>query len=281
MFLVFGKTGWIGRMLGDILQKVGEPFVYAESRLEDRGGVEKELDHVRPSYVLNAAGVTGRPNVDWCETHQTDTVRANLLGCVTLADVCMQRGIHMTYYGTGCIFHYDEKHPAGDASKGFTENDRPNFTSSFYSYTKAITEDLLRLYPNVLTLRIRMPIDGDLSNPRNFITKITRYAKVVNVPNSMTVLPELLPLSLDMTKRGIKGVVNLTNPGSISHNEILELYREHIDPNFTWTNFSLEEQQKVIVAPRSNNTLETARIQEECPGVLAIRDSLLKYVFMT
>jgi hypothetical protein len=25
---------------------------------------------VKPTHVLNAAGLTGRPNVDWCETHK-------------------------------------------------------------------------------------------------------------------------------------------------------------------------------------------------------------------
>ena len=53
----------------------------------------------------------------------------------------------------------------------------------------------------VLNLRIRMPITGE-ENGRNFITKIATYEKVCSVPNSMTVLPELLPLVVDMmTKR--------------------------------------------------------------------------------
>lgn len=43
----------------------------------------------------------------------------------------------------------------------------------------------------------------------------------------MTVLPELLPIVVTMIQRGITGAVNLTNPGSISHNKILELYREN------------------------------------------------------
>ena len=89
----------------------------------------------KPTHVLNAAGVTGRPNVDWCETHKVETIRANVIGCLTLADVCNQRGIHMTYYGTGCIFHYDDKFPQG-SGKGFMESDTPNFTGSYYSYTK-------------------------------------------------------------------------------------------------------------------------------------------------
>lgn len=45
-----------------------------------------------------------------------------------------------------------------------------------------------------------MPISDDL-NPRNFITKITKYQKVVNIPNSMSVLTELLPVSISMSER--------------------------------------------------------------------------------
>lgn len=47
-----------------------------------------------------------------------------------------------------------------------------------------------------------MPISDDL-NPRNFITKILHYEKVVNIPNSMTVLTDLLPVSLSMSERGL------------------------------------------------------------------------------
>jgi len=53
--------------------------------------------------------------------------------------------------------------------------------------------------------------------------------------------------------------MNYTNPGAISHNEILELYKQYVDPEITWANFSLAEQAKVIVAPRSNNLLDTGR----------------------
>lgn len=73
---------------------------------------------------------------------QVETIRANVIGCLTLADCCMQRDIHMLYYGTGCIFHYDDEHPIG--GKGFEEEDKPNFTGSYYSHTKAIVENLLK-----------------------------------------------------------------------------------------------------------------------------------------
>jgi len=43
---------------------------------------------------------------------------------------------------------------------------------------QAMVESLLKEYPNVLILRVRMPIVEDLSYPRNFITKILKYDKV-------------------------------------------------------------------------------------------------------
>ena len=221
--------------------------------------------------------MTGRPNVDWCEKHRAETLRANVIGCLTLADVAASGGVHVTYFGTGCIFEYDEVHPIG--GPGFTEAAAPNFRGSYYSHTKAAVEDLLSAYPNVLTLRVRMPIVGDLTYPRNFIAKIISYQKVIDVPNSMTVLPELLPAALSMAERRVTGIVNFTNPGAVSHNEILAMYRDAVDPEFTWENFSIEEQAKVIVAARSNNFLETARLQELCPGLLPIKKSLHKYVF--
>ena len=140
-------------------------------------------------------------------------------------------------------------------------------------------EELLKEYDNVCTLRVRMPISSDLNNPRNFITKIAKYDKVVNIPNSMTVLDELLPISIEMAKRNCKGIWNFTNPGVISHNEILEMYRDYIDPKFKWTNFTLEEQAKVIVAPRSNNEMDASKLKKEFPELLSIRESLIKYVF--
>ncbi|GJY71393.1 hypothetical protein Tco_0475096 [Tanacetum coccineum] len=57
------------------------------------------------------------------------------------------------------------------------------------------------------------------------------------------------------------------------------MYRDYIDPNFTWKNFNLEEQARVIVAPRSNNELDTTKLKKEFPGLLSIKDSLIEYVF--
>ena len=278
-FLVFGKTGWIGGLLGEILTERGFEWAFADSRLENRQDLIQEVDKYKPTHILNAAGLTGRPNVDWCEDHKEEVIRVNVCGCLNLADVCVTKGIHCLIFATGCIYEYDENHRLG-SGVGFTEEDVPNFTGSFYSKTKGLVESLLREYKeNVCVLRVRMPISSDLQCKRNFIFKIKNYAKIVNIPNSMTVLDELLPFSIEMSLRRLSGVYNFTNPGVISHNELLDLYREYLDPSLKYTNFTLEEQAKVIVAARSNNELTSTKLLKEFPEMLPIRDSVIKFVF--
>jgi len=109
-----------------------------------------------------------------------------------------------------------------------------------------------------------MPISDDLAS-RNFITKIVKYDRVVNVPNSMTVLTELLPASLIMAEKKLTGIYNFCNPGAISHNEILDLYKKYIDPTYTYRNFTLDEQAKILKAGRSNNTLDHTKLMNALP----------------
>jgi hypothetical protein len=118
-----------------------------------------------------------------------------------------------------------------------------------------------------------MPITAEY-NTRNFITKITTYEKICSIPNSMTVIPELLPKVLDMMKNNVTGTINLTNPGLISHNEILEMYSEIVDTNFEWKNFSEKEQRKILTSDRSNNYLDTQKLQQMYPDVKNIKESV-------
>lgn len=269
--LVFGgKTGWIGGLMVDILKEKGIEVLCANSRVQNREDVDKELDEVKPSHVLMSAGITGRPNIDWCETNKPETIRTNVIGTLNVADLCNSKDIHCTVYATGCIFKYDDAHPLGSGI-GFTEESLPNFDGSFYSQTKGYMEPMLSCYPNCLILRVRMPISDDLIH-RNFVTKIVKYERVVNIPNSMTVLTELLPASLAMATKGLTGVYNFTNPGVISHNEVLDLYKKYIDPTYTYKNFSVEEQAKVIVAARSNNELDTTKLMADMPEGIVIND---------
>jgi len=90
----------------------------------------------------------------------------------------------------------------------------------------------------------------------------------------MSYLPELLPIALDMSMNKTTGTMNLTNPGTISHNEILELYKDNVEPKFTWKNFSIEEQNKILLSKRSNNKLNTDKLESMYPKLSNIHSTL-------
>ncbi|KDO24436.1 hypothetical protein SPRG_09826 [Saprolegnia parasitica CBS 223.65] len=273
-FLLYGGTGWIGQKLLALFASQGDHCDVGRARLEDRAAVAKEVLALAPTHVINAAGVTGRPNVDWCETHQAETIRANVVGCLNVVDVCHDasqdgRGtpIHCTVIGSGCIFTYDDAHPM-HSDKLFTEDDRGNFTGSFYAKTKGMLEEMLRSYPNVCVLRFRMPLSDDLHD-RSLLTKLLRYPKVINIPNSITVLHDLLPAVVLLAKQRNVGVFNFTNPGVISHNELLDLYIQYIDASYVYTNFGPVEEA-ALCQSRSNVALDSSKLQAAVGSTLVI-----------
>ena len=278
--LLFGSKGWIGNQFLELLKSNKIDVTCAISRADDFISLSDEIDKVNPTHVVSFIGRThgvidGKvyPTIDYLEKEGKllENVRDNLFSPLVLAKICTSKNIHFTYLGTGCIFKYDDIH-----HDGFMEDSEPNFFGSSYSIVKGFTDKLMHMYDDsVLNLRIRMPITG-CENSRNFITKITNYAKVCSVANSMSVLPDLLPLVIKMMEQNIRGTINLTNPGVISHNEILDLYREIVNPFFTWKNFSQEEQRKILAADRSNNLLNTDKLKNLFPEVLDIKDGIIK-----
>jgi 3,5-epimerase/4-reductase len=274
IWVVFGHQGWIGQQVVDILVKRQHTVYTPSIRADDDAAVEAYLGQIRPDHVISLIGRThgsGFSTIDYLEQKGklVENLRDNLYAPFVLARVCENMGIHFTYMGTGCIFTYGEEDP----EYRFTEADDPNFFGSSYSTVKGFTDRMMRQMPSVLNIRIRMPITAEV-HPRNFITKITNYAKICSIPNSMTVLPELLPIMIDIAEKRAVGTVNLTNPGVISHNEILSMYRDIVDPSFTWENFTQEEQRLVLLSERSNNHLDTMRLQQLAPNVKTIHDSI-------
>jgi len=287
--LVYGSNGWIGSQFIDILNQNKIDFVCGKSRCDNQKELEKEINIINPTNVVSFIGRTHGnigntkyTTIDYLEQpgKLVENIKDNLYSPLLLSHICNLKGIHYTYLGTGCIFKFDDSHPFEKEENGFTEDSEPNFFGSSYSIVKGFTDRLLHLNNNVLNLRIRMPITGE-ENQRNFITKIINYKKICSIKNSMSVLPELLPFILEMMKNKTTGTVNLTNPGLISHNEILDMYKEIVDPEFVYENFSAEEQRKILKCDRSNNYLDTSVLESMFPNVRnikeAVRDCLYSY----
>ena len=290
-FLIYGAKGWIGQQVLKEMDKQNLIYVEGNERAVNQKELIEEIKQINPTHIISLIGRTHGTigdkkytTIDYLQdsTKLFENVRDNLYSPLFLAILCEKMSIHFTYLGTGCLFEYDKTHPYGSEETGFTENDVPNFFGSNYSTMKGFTDRLMHLFENTLNLRIRMCLTPE-HHGRNFITKLITYEKICSIPNSMSVLPDLIPIMIDMAKNKTTGTVNLTNPGLISHNEILEMYKEIVDPTFTWNNMSFEEQSKILAAGRSNNYLDATRLQELYPNVKhikdAVRDCLKEYKF--
>ena len=165
----------------------------------------------KPEFVINAAGYTGKPNVDACELDQADTLAGNTLLPQTIAHACAAADIPWGHVSSGCIFSgakivvngkvrvekdmtrpelhaLVEKTPS--AIHGFTETDTPNFSfrdppCSFYSGTKALGEEAMAGLGQSYIWRLRIPFD-EFDNLRNYLSKVQRYAKVYDNVNSIS-----------------------------------------------------------------------------------------------
>lgn len=279
--LLYGRNGWIGQKVYDLLVQGGHEVVVGDARAEDMIALEEEIKYVNPTNIISTIGRThgmidgvNYTTIDYLEQKGKlrENIRDNLYSPMILALISNKCDIHYAYLGTGCIFTYDDEHPYEEELNGFKEDSKPNFFGSSYSIVKGYTDMIMKMFNNVLNVRIRMPITDEI-NSRNFITKITTYKNICSIHNSMTVLPELLPIMVDMCDKKVTGTVNLTNPGLISHNEILEMYREIVDKDFKWDNFSIEEQRQILASERSNNFLDTSRL-ESLYKVKNIKDSV-------
>ena len=72
--LILGK-GWVGSICKE---KWGDEAIVSDKRINSKQDALDIIDEVKPDVVLNTAGVTGKPNVDWCETNQIKTILGNI-----------------------------------------------------------------------------------------------------------------------------------------------------------------------------------------------------------
>lgn len=248
--VVFG-AGYLGNLMASSLPGA----VLSRANILDRDAVRAALAEHRATAVVNCAGKTGRPNVDWCESHQTETYRGNVEGPLALADVCASAGVHLVHLGSGCIFYGPSPDP-----RGWREDDFANPTS-FYSRTKYAADLVLSRLDNVAIVRLRMPI-GSRPDSRNLITKLTGYARVVDVENSVTVVDDLAAVVEALLKERATGVFHGTNPGTMKHRDLIDLYRRIVDPGLKVEMISEEELlgSGLVKKERSNCILSSDRL---------------------
>ncbi|GAU89560.1 hypothetical protein RvY_02097 [Ramazzottius varieornatus] len=258
-FLIYGHSGWIGQQFCEAVKSAGDK-AYPGGRVRFVQDVIADVEKWNPDRVVCALGRTSGPlnnTVDYLEQpgKLTDNVGSNLTAPVLVALATSGlhgRSIPLLYIGSGCIFEYDATHTVG--GHGFREDENANFFGSSYSIVKGQTDLLMKGFPHVLNARVRMPISVQ-SNPRDFITKIVGYKKIISVKNSMTILSDWIPFLIALLVHMKTGTINAVNPGSIDHDTVLKQYESSAKTKLNYILVPPSEQSDLVVAKRSNNLL--------------------------
>lgn len=270
--LIIGK-GYLGTRMAESWPDA----VITDKIIKSKEDVLKLIDEHKPDAILNAAGITGKPNVDWCEDHQLETIEGNTILPIEIAKACQERGVYLLHLGTGCIFYGSSSHADGV----WREDDYAN-PVAVYTRSKYAADLVLTTLPNIGIARLRMPID-DHPCPPNLIDKLVRYHKVVDVINSVTVVEDLIMACRKLLEKKAEGVFHTVNPGAIRHREIIGMYTELVDPDFTCEWVTEEElvEQGLAKKKRSNNIMDSSRLEvlgiHMRPVKEALRDAMEKY----
>jgi dTDP-4-dehydrorhamnose reductase len=289
--ILLGATGYIGQAFARELQKRGHPMT---------GLSRKELDYTRfdallgflrdskPGFLINAAGYTGKPNVDACETARAETLIGNTLLPQTIAHACAAAGVPWGHVSSGCVYSGAKIIEAGalraekdlmrpelralveqspEKIRGFTEMDTPNFSfqdppCSFYSGTKALAEEAIDGLGRSYIWRLRIPFD-EYDGARNYLSKVQRYSKVYNNVNSISHRADFAGACIDLWERGAPfGIYNVTNPGFVTTRQVVSAIERILRPVRPFEFWESDEEFYRVAAktPRSNCVLEVSKL---------------------
>jgi dTDP-4-dehydrorhamnose reductase len=291
MILLLGASGYIGGAFAGELRRRSMAFMPLSRGRLDYTRFDALLDFLkakRPEFVINAAGYTGKPNVDACELARADTLAGNALLPQTIAHACAAVGIPWGHVSSGCIFNGAKVTVNGqmraekDLTKpelralaekspqnihGFTETDTPNFSfrdgpCSFYSGSKALGEEAMAGIGQSYVWRLRIPFD-EIDGARNYLSKVQRYPRVYDNVNSISHRGDFVRAALDLWQRRAPfGVYNMTNPGFVTTRQVVGLIKKLLKPAKKFEFWPGDEEFYKVAAktPRSNCVMDVSKL---------------------
>ena len=254
-YIILGGNGFLGSYTCKVMDSLNKNYIRLNTRLENIELLSNQLSVLKPKYVICAAGISGKPTVQWCENNKEETFLVNYTLQLALASMCKNLDIHLTIYGSGLIYNNEGL---------YNEKDKPNKDDLYYSRVRIMLENELEarnMFTNVLYLRILYPISGD-GHEKCFLSKVkTRLNTVHDVKINSTILPNLIPNMFLLLEKKTTGILNFVNPGLISIPDLI-----------TSTNTDLEF--KILQKPYNNPELDIKKLLVLCPLIKSIYECL-------
>jgi len=257
--LILGK-GFVGTRLQQELN-----CERSEEKLYTFKDADREISRFAPKTIINCIGYIGR-NVDDCESDIDKTLMSNAFIPMILAEVAIRRNIRLIHISSGCIYHYDYA-----KDQPIPEDKIPDFFDLFYSRAKIYSEQALgnlsRKYP-ILIARVRVPLDNR-PHARNILDKLVQYKKVIDVPNSITYIPDFIKALKHLIQVGAKGIYNTVNEGGLRYQDLMEVYKKYV-PDFKYEVIDYKKLNLI----RTNLILSTKKLEDSGFKVRSIQEVL-------
>jgi dTDP-4-dehydrorhamnose reductase len=213
--VVVGSSGRLGGLLVKALERDHAVTGLSRSQLDlgSEKSISAALEPLDFDHIIIAGALTG---VDYCETHEAESVAVNATGPGKIAEISAVKKAHVTYFSTDMV--YD-----GTKAEPYTEADAPN-PISVYGASKLRGEELvLAASADNLVLRVSWLYGpGRPAFPEWIINKACAESQVTlpgdktGCSTSTVDLLALLPPLLFGPDGTIGGVLNLCNSGPCS-----------------------------------------------------------------
>jgi dTDP-4-dehydrorhamnose reductase len=278
---ILGASGYVGGAYQRLLESRGIPFRTLPRNVLDYynlASLTTALHEAKPPFLVNCAGYTGKPNVDACELHKTECLDGNAILPGILRAACEATGTPWGHVSSGCI--YTGRRADGG---GFRETDTPNFSfrtnnCSFYSGTKALGEEVLAGAENLFIWRLRIPFN-EVDSPRNYLTKVMRYDRLLEAENSLSQLDEFVRSTWECWEKRVPyGTYNVTNPGFVTTHEVVDLIKESgvCRKDFQFFTNEADFMKTAAKTPRSNCILDSTKLLATGIVMSEVHDAIAK-----
>jgi dTDP-4-dehydrorhamnose reductase len=246
--IVLGQ-GYLGKKIANYFNcQVFGNRIFTQKCVDDIISIEK------PDVIINCIGKTGRPNIDWCEDNRQQTFFSNVVVPTYIHNSCVANNAKMIHIGSGCTYQ------GNNEGRGYGEDDNPNWDGNYYAWSKIVSERYLSSF-DVLQLRIRMPFFYD-RDPRNLLTKLLKYTKIVEADNSITYIPDMLTALKALIQKNATGIYNVVNRDGITHGRILHHYQKISGNNLNYKLVDVSELNNLTKVRRSNCVLSLKKLDD-------------------
>jgi dTDP-4-dehydrorhamnose reductase len=256
--LVF-SGGWIGERIAESI--LCNSF---NGDLKTYSDIQKQIDIYKPKVIINCLDFP-RKSIDDCEKDIDKTLFTLSEIPLLMGEAAIRNNLKLVHLSSSAIFEYNDP----KREQLITEDVNPDYFDTLFARVKIYSESSLMLLGtaiNVLILRIGCPLDY-IPNQGNLLSKLLSFSSVIDIPLSITYIPDLIEAIKYLVGKDAQGLYNVVNYGGLKHKELLEEYRkwkkEHI-----YAIMDIVELKKVRTFPR----MSTDKLEEEGFPVRDIHD---------